>query len=87
MPISVHAQTSLEDPPAPVQLQQTEWSGDKPYSGFVDENGKQLSDEEYAQYRKDRDQKESIRFYSIVGGIVGVSIGLVIWYKRRKRVL
>lgn len=85
IPIGVRAQTSLEDPPAPVRIQETELRGEKPYSGFV-ENGKNLSDEEYAQYRKDRDRKESIIFYSIVGGVIGAIVGIVIWYKRHKRI-
>lgn len=70
LPVAVHAQTSTVDnskieeslrangvdkAPGVVEVPKSEMKGLEPSSGFVDKNGKPLSDAEYAQYLKDQE--------------------------------
>lgn len=46
----------LDEAPDIVEVEDIEYSGQEPSSGFVDENGNPLSDEEYAEWREENEK-------------------------------
>ena len=45
---------NLDEAPAPVEVEESELVGPEPYSGFVDDEGNPLTDEEYEAYREEQ---------------------------------
>lgn len=74
----------LDKAPKPVEIKPAELYGLEPSSGFVDENGKALSDEEYAAYRKEQEKGIFEKYPFVSAGLGIVIIGLVA-YKIKKR--
>lgn len=63
----------LDKAPEPIQVQERQMSGEKPSSGWVDENGKPLSDEEYAERREN--QKGLLKKYPWLLPVILVILG------------
>lgn len=97
---AVHAQTSttedsqirqsleqegVSDAPAPVKVEGVELRGSKPYSGFVDENGKPMSDEEYSAWKDS--QKGLFKKYPwlLPATVLGLGAGVFVITKARKK--
>ncbi len=74
----------LDKAPEPVTIPKSEMYGLKPSSGFVDENGKPLSDEEYAAYRKEQEKGIFEKYPFVTAGLALGVTGLIV-YKVKKR--
>lgn len=76
----------VDQAPAPVQVQERQMLGEKPSSGWVDENGKPLSDEEYAAWQKENN-KGVFKKYPWLLPVVLIGGGAVVFgiVKARKK--
>jgi hypothetical protein len=100
VPVIAHAQTSSVDDskieeslrangvdkaPDVVDVPKSEMRGLEPSSGFVDKNGKPLSDAEYAQYLKDNEGifKKYPWILPIVVLVIGGGIVFVVQHKKK----
>lgn len=78
----------LDQAPGVVEVPKQEMLGEAPSSGFVDEAGNPISDEDYNQMRED-DKARTSRNRLILGGVVGVlavggvTTGLILSKKKR----
>jgi hypothetical protein len=61
----------LDQAPGVVEVPKSEMQGQKPYSGWVDEDGNPLSDEEYA---KIQDEKSGMQWKNIAIALVGLTV-------------
>lgn len=80
-------QEGVNEAPKPVEVDDIEMRGSEPYSGFVDENGNPMSDEEYAAYLED--QKGVFKKYPWLLPVLLVAVGGAVFLavkasKRRK---
>ncbi len=81
-------QEGVNEAPKPVEVEEVQLRGTEPYSGFVDENGNPMSDEEYAAYLED--QKGVFKKYPWVLPvallvIAGVVVGLTVSRKKKNQ--
>lgn len=75
----------LDKAPGVVEVPKSEMQGEKPSSGFVDENGRPLSDEEYNKIREE-ERKGVFQKYPWIAPVLllGIAGGIVLAVIRKK---
>lgn len=76
----------LDEAPGVVEVEESEMLGQEPYSGFVDEDGNPISDEDYEKMRKESSGVQWKNIAILAGGLVlvGGAVAGVIVAKKRK---
>ncbi len=79
-------QEGLDEAPAPIEVDDVEWSGEAPSSGFVDEDGNPISEEEYEKIREENSkgifEKQPWIIPVVIAAVAGVALAVVL--KKRK---
>lgn len=75
----------LDKAPGVVEVPKSEMQGEKPSSGFVDENGRPLSDEEYNKIREEQSKGIFQKYPWIIPVVLVLAVGgIAIVFKLKK---